>query len=84
MDDWKARGGSYYYMAQKMVVVLAKKSTPILVLFNSSQKFKVFPPNSSLNLVPDVMANLQSTLLRFRNDVMGAKGNKMFYQVRVT
>ena len=32
------------------------------------------------------MANLQATLLRFRNDVVGAQGDisKMFYMVRVT
>ena len=86
LENWKAGGGSYYYMAHQMVVVPTNKSTPIRVVFNSSQKFRGFSLNSSWNLGPDVMANLQATLLRFRNDVMGAQGDisKMFYMVRVT
>ena len=86
LEGWKAKGGSYYYMAHQMVVVPSNKSTPIRVVFNSSQKFKGFSLNSSWNLGPDVMANLQATLLRFRKDVVGAQGDisKMFYMVRVT
>ena len=86
LDSWKAGGGSHYYMAHQMVVNPSNKSTPIRVVFNSSQKFKGFSLNSSWNLGPDVMANLQATLLRFRNDVFGAQGDisKMFYMVRVT
>ena len=84
LDSWKAGDGSYYYMAHQMAVVPSNKSTPIRVVFNSSQKFRGFSLNSSWNLGPDVMANLQATLLRFINDVMGAQGDKMFYQVRVT
>ena len=86
LESWKAGGGSYYYMAHQMVVVPTNKSTPIRVVFNSSQKFRGFSLNSSWNLGPDVMANLQATLLRFRNDVKGAQGDisKMFYMVRVT
>ena len=86
LDRWIAGGGSHYYMAHQMVVVPTNKSTPIRVVFNSSQKFRGFSLNSSWNLGPDVMANLQATLLRFRNDVVGAQGDisKMFYMVRVT
>ena len=62
-------------MAYQMVVDPSNKSTPIRVVFNSSQKFKRFSLNSSWNLGPDVMANLQATLLRFRNDVVGAQGD---------
>ena len=73
-------------MAHQMVVDPSNKSTPIRVVFNSSQKFRGFSLNSSWNLGPDVMANLQATLLRFRNDVVGAQGDisKMFYMIRVT
>ena len=74
LERLKAKGGSYYYMAHQMVVVPSNKSTPIRVVFNSSQKFRGFSLNSSWNLGPDVMANLQATLLRFRNDVVGAQG----------
>ena len=85
LETWIDSGKSYYYMAHQMVVDPSNKSTPIRVVFNSSQRFKGFSLNTSWNLGPDVMANLQTTLLRFRRDIEAAQGDitKMFYQVRV-
>ena len=86
LENWISDGKSHYFIAHQMVVNPNNKSTPIRVVFNSSQKFRGFSLNTSWNLGPDVMANLQTTLLRFRNDVEGAQGDisKMFYQVRVS
>ena len=86
LDRWIASGKNHYYTAHQMVIHPHNKTTPIRVVFNSSQKFKGFSLNSSWNLGPDMLANLQSTLLRFRRDIVGAQGDisKMFYQVRVS
>ena len=68
-----------------MVVQPSSASTPIRVVFNSSQRFKGHSLNSSWELGPDVMNNLHGVLLRFRNDYVGAQGDvkKMFYMVRI-
>ena len=67
-------------------LVPSNKSTPIRVVFNSSQKFRRFSLNSRWNLGPDVMANLQASLLRFMNNVMDSHWDisNMFYMVRAT
>ena len=68
-----------------MVVNPDSKSTPIWVVFNSSQVYQGFSLNSSINLGPDVMTNLQGVLLQFRENLYGAQGDmrKMFYFFRV-
>ena len=62
------------------------KTTPVRVVFNSSQTYKGYSLNSSIDLGPDIMSNLQAVLLRFREHLYGASGDmtKMFYSVRVT
>ena len=61
------------------------KSTPVRVVFNSSQKYRGYSLNSSWELGPDVMNNLHGVLLRFREDLVGGQGDikKMFYMVRI-
>ena len=57
-----------------MVVDQSNKTTPIRVVFNSSQKFAGRSLNRSWSLGPDLVANLQVVLLRFRSDVIRAQG----------
>ena len=84
LEDFIEQRKSYYFMSHQMVVFQENKSTSIRVVFNSSQKYG-FSLNESWILGPDMMTNLQITLLRFRRDLEGAQGDiaKMFYQVRV-
>ena len=86
LAKWIDSGKNHHYTAHQMVDNPDNKTTPIRVVFNSSQKFKGQSLNSSWNLGPDVMSNLQIILLRFRRDVVGAQGDisKMFYAVRVS
>ena len=85
LDTWITAGNAWYYMAHQMVVDTSNKTTPVRVVFNTSQKFRGFSLNTCWNLGPDMMSNLQAILLRFRDDVEGAQGDisKMFYMVRV-
>ena len=64
----------------------ASKTTPVRVVFNSSQVFHGYSLNSSWDLGPDIMSNLHGVLLRFRKDLVGGQGDitKMFYMVRIT
>ena len=86
LDNWISAGNPYYYISHQMVVNEENKTTPIRVVFNSSQKFAGQSLNSSWSLGPDLIANLQGVLLRFRSDVVGAQGDirKMFYMIRVS
>ena len=85
LANWIAGGGSTYYISHQLVVQPLSSSTPIRVVFNSSQRFKGHSLNTSWELGPDVMNNLHGVLLRFRNDYVGAQGDvkKMFYMVRI-
>ena len=62
------------------------KTTPVQVIFNSSQLYKGYSPDCCIDLRPDIMTNLQGVLLRFRESLFAAQGDmkKMFYSVRVT
>ena len=64
----------------------ASKTTPVIVVFNSSQIFRGHSLNDSWELGPHVMNNLHGMLLRFRKDKVAAQGDirKMYYMVRVT
>ena len=85
MDKWISLEKHYYYFAHQILVDERNKSTPVRVAFNSSYKFDGFSLNKSWDPGPDVTANLQEVLLRFRSDVVGAQGDirKMFYMIRV-
>ena len=85
-SKWKEDGGIFYYIAHQMALNPGSKTTPVRVVFNSSQKFRGRSLNSSWDLGPDVMSNLQGVLLRFRKDLLGGQGDmtKMFYMVRVS
>ena len=84
--EWKNGGGKCHYIAHQMALNPGSKSTPVRVVFNSSQVFRGHSLNSSWDLGPEVMSNLQGVLLRFRKDLVGGQGDmtKMFYMVRVT
>ena len=84
LEDWIKAGGKTYYIAHQMVQDPNNKTTPIRVVFNSSQKYQGYSLNSSWDLGPDMMNNLQ-TAVRFRRDVAGAQGDikKMFYAIRI-
>ena len=85
LEEWTKSGGKSYYIAHQMVHHPNNKSTPIRVVFNSSQRYQGFSLNTSWDLGPDMMTNLQTVLIRFRRDVVGAQGDikKMFYAIRV-
>ena len=85
LADWIKDGGKTYYIAHQMALNPASKTTPVRVVFNSSQVFHGYSLNSSWDLGPDIMANLLGVLLRFRKDLVGGQGDisKMFYMVRI-
>ena len=68
-----------------MVIQPESLSTPIRVVFNSSQMYQGHSLNGALQLGPDILNSLHGVLLRFRGDVVAAQGDisKMFYAVRV-
>ena len=86
LDSWTEAGNSIFYIAHQMVEVPENKSTPVRVVFNSSQRFEGRSLNGCLSLGPDTMNNLQGILLRFRENYVAAAGDirKMFYCVRVS
>ena len=85
LDSWIAKGNKTYYISHQIVVVPDNKTTPLRVVFNSSQKFKGTSLNACLSLGPDVMNSLQGIMLRFREHKVAAAGDirKMFYCVRI-
>ena len=85
LQKWKDDGNPVYYIAHQMVIQPESVSTPIRVVFNSSQVYKGKSLNSALHLGPDVLNSLHAVLLRFRNDAAAASGDmsKMFYMVRI-
>ena len=85
LEKWTKAGGKSYYIAHQMVQNPENKSTPIRAVFNSSQMYQGYSLNSSWDLGPDMMTNLQTVLIRFRRDITGAQGDikKMFYAIRV-
>ena len=85
LNDWIKGGGKHYFIAHQVALNPDSKSTPVRVVFNSSQIYKGFSLNSSLELGPDIMNNLHGVLLRFRTNYVGGQGDikKMFYMVRI-
>ena len=70
LESWKAAGGKCYYIAHQMALNPCSKTTPVRVVFNSSQVYKGYSLNSCLELGPDIMSNLHGVLIRFRKDVV--------------
>ena len=70
-----------------MVIQPESLSTPIHVVFNSSQVYQGKSLNVALNLGPDVLNGLHAVLLRFRNDVVAVAASvdisKMFFMARI-
>ena len=58
----------------------------IRTVFNSSQTYKGYSLNSSLDLGPDMTGSLHGIFLRFRENLVAAQGDikKHYYNVRVT
>ena len=85
LDTWIRGGGKTYYISHQIVVVPENKTTPVRVVFNSSQKYMGKSLNNSLALGPEILNNLQGILLRFREHKVAAAGDirKMFYCVRI-
>ena len=85
LKGWKMKGGKVYYISHQVALNPASKSTPIRVVFNSSQMYKGYSLNSSWELGPDVLNNLHGVLLRFRKDYCGGQGDirKMYYMIRI-
>ena len=85
LSEWVKSGGSVYYIAHQMALNPSSKSTPVRVVFNSSQKFRGQSLNSSWELGPDVLNSLHGVLLRFRENYFAAQGDvkKMYYMIRI-
>ena len=85
LSQWVDNGGKTYYIAHQVAVNPTSKSTPVRVVFNSSQKFRGHSLNTSWELGPDMMNSLHGVLMRFRTDYVGAQGDikKMYYMVRI-
>ena len=85
LDDWIWKGGACYYISHQVAVNPTSKSTPVRVVFNSSQKFKGHSLNSSWALGPDMLNSLHGVLFRFREDHIGGQGDikKMYYMIRI-
>ena len=85
LASWVDAGKKIYFISHQIVVVPENKTTPVRVVFNSSQKYMGKSLNSCLALGPEIMNNLQGILLRFREHRVAAAGDikKMFYCVRV-
>ena len=58
LRDWIAKGGKTYYIAHQMALNPSSKTTPVRVVFNSSQLFHGYSLNTSWDLGPDIMSNL--------------------------
>ena len=86
IDNWVKNGGKVYYIAHQMALNPSSKSTPVRVVYNSSQKYKGYSLNSSWDLGPDIMSNMHGVLLRFREDKVAGQGDitKMYYMLRIT
>ena len=85
LEEWIKDGGKAYYISHQVALNPTSKSTPVRVVFNSSQKFRGFSLNTSWELGPDVLNSLHGVLLRFRKDIVGGQGDvkKMYYMVRI-
>ena len=86
IDSFVKGGGKIYYIAHQMVEDQQNKTTPVRVVFNSSQNCGGNSLNKSLEVGPDIMQDLPGVLLRFREDYVAAMGDikKMFYGIRVS
>ena len=86
LQDWICKGGKMYYIAYQVALNPTSKTTPVCVVFNSSQKYKGHSLNSSWSLGPNVMNSLHGFLMKFRRNYVGAQGDvtKMFYMVWIT
>ena len=75
LSEWIQEGGKTYYIAHQMALNPSSKTTPVRVVFNSSQVFHGYSLNTSWDLGPDIMSNLHGVLLRFRKDLVGGQGD---------
>ena len=72
LSNWVASGGVTYYIAHQMAINPSSKSTPVRVVFNSSQKYRGHSINNSLELGPDVLNSLQFAVTTVEHCTGGA------------
>ena len=86
LSSWTAGGNPTYYVAHQMAPNPTSKTTPVRVVFNSSQNFKGYSLNTSWYKGPDMLNSMVPILLRFREGNYAAQGDmsKMYYMVRIT
>ena len=58
LQSWVDAGNPIYYTAHQMVMQPESLSTPIRVVFNSSQKYQGHSLNGSLKVGPDILNSL--------------------------
>lgn len=79
-DSWK---GPVWYVSHLIAPNPRSLTTPIRIVWNSSQKFKGLSMNDLLLKGPDVLNPIRAVLLRFRRGVFAALGDikKMYNSV---
>lgn len=70
--NWK---GPVWYVSHLLMPNLHSVTTPVRLVWNSSQKFKGLSMNDLLLKVPDVLNPIRAILLRFRRGVYAAFGD---------
>lgn len=80
LDDWK---GPVWYVSHLVAPNPHSVSTPVRLVWNSSQQFKGVSMNDLLLKGPDVLNPIRTVLLRFRRGVHAALGDirKMYNSV---
>ncbi|XP_048035062.1 uncharacterized protein LOC125260633 [Megalobrama amblycephala] len=80
LDKWK---GPIWYVSHLVAPNPHSVTTPVRLVWNSSQKFKGLSMNDLLLKGPDVLNPIRAVLLRFRKGVFGALGDikKMYNSV---
>ncbi len=80
LDEWK---GPVWYVSHLVAPNPHSVTTPVRLVWNSSQKFKGLSMNDLLLKGPDVLNPIRAVLLRFRRGVFGVLGDirKMYNSV---
>lgn len=80
IEDWN---GPVWYISHLVAPNHHSSSTPVRIVWNSSQEFKGISLNNLLHKGPDVLNPIQGVLLRFRSRLYAALGDvkKMYNSV---
>ena len=84
-EELRQYKGPKYYIAHHAVSKPESKSTPLRIVFNSSQKFQGLSLNCYLAKGPSLMNLIQGVLLRFRERKYAYAGDiaKMFHSIGI-